>query len=276
MRLCGYQVSDTVFSAHDLAPALCEDPAAMELHDDARLALLSRLIDHAPLFPPASLPLPEALAEDARARGSRDAFMLARFVSPATQLVDLPDVGRGVSAVLDGPLPPGSSVEAVEARMGDDLATLSSLAPEVYVEVPLDDDLGERLDALAAHGLRAKVRCGGATVPSTEALAAFLRGCRARDLVFKATAGLHHAVRTNGHHGFLNLLAAVVFGDEESALAEHDLAAFRLDADAFSWRGRSASARELARARRNRFHSIGSCSFLEPVEELEALGILPL
>jgi hypothetical protein len=248
----------------------------MEPHHDARLALLSRLIDHAPLFPPASLPLPEALAEDVRAGGGRDAFMLARFVCPATQLADLPDVGRGVSAVLDGPLPSGSSVEAVEVRMGDELATLSSIAPEVYVEVSLDDHLGESLDALARYGLRPKVRCGGATVPSTEALAAFVQGCRARDLAFKATAGLHHAVRTNGEHGFLNLLAAVVFGDEENALAEHDLAAFGLDADAFSWRGRSASADELSLARRTRFHSIGSCSFFEPVEELEALGMLPL
>jgi len=31
------------------------------------VALFERLIDHAPLFPPASLPLPEALAEDVRA-----------------------------------------------------------------------------------------------------------------------------------------------------------------------------------------------------------------
>lgn len=248
----------------------------MEVHDDARLALLSRLIDHAPLFPPASLPLPHAIAEDARARESRDAFMLARFVCPATRLDELPDVGRGVSVVLDGPLPSGSNVESVEARMGEELGTLAALAGEVYVEVPLDDRLEERLDALATHGLRAKVRCGGATVPSTKSLAALVSGCHARDLVFKATAGLHHAVRVNGEHGFLNLLAAVVFGDEENALAETDPVAFRLDADAFSWRGRAASADELVSARRDRFHAIGSCSFFEPIEELEALGVLPL
>jgi hypothetical protein len=248
----------------------------MEVYDDARVALLSRLIDHAPLFPPASLPLPDAVAEDARARESRDAFMLARFVCPATRLGELRDVGRGVSAVLDGPLPSGSNVEAVEVRMGEELGTLADLAPEVYVEVLLDDGLEERLDALAAHGLRAKVRCGGASVPSTAELAAFVSGCRARSLVFKATAGLHHAVRTNGEHGFVNLLAAVVFGDEENALAETDPAVFGLDASAFSWRGRAVSADELAAARRDRLHSIGSCSFFEPVEELEALGVLPL
>jgi len=251
----------------------------MQLHGDARIALLAQLIDHAPLFPPASLPLPLAVAEDERARGSQNAFMLARFVCPATLLAELPDVGRGVTVVLDGPLPARSgvgSVEAVETRLGDELATLASLAPEVYVEVPLDNGVEERLHALRANGLRAKVRCGGTTVPSTESLAAFVRGCRTRDLVFKATAGLHHAVRANGEHGFLNLLAAVVFGDEENALIERDPSAFELHADAFTWRSRTAPAEELAAIRRNRFHSIGSCSFFEPAKELEALGVLPL
>ncbi|MGH3135818.1 MAG: hypothetical protein ACRDPV_04925 [Gaiellaceae bacterium] len=243
---------------------------------DARVALLAQLIDHAPLFPPASLPLPVAIAEDERARQSRDAFMLARFVCPATRLAELPDVGRGVSVVLDGPLPSHFRVESIEARAGDELATLSALAPEVYVEVLLGEGIDEQLNALRAHGIRAKVRCGGATVPSTESLAAFIRSCRERDLVFKATAGLHHAVRANGQHGFLNLLAAVVFGDEENALSERDPSAFQLDADAFSWRNRSASADELAGIRRNRVHSIGSCSFFEPADELEALGTLPL
>jgi hypothetical protein len=248
----------------------------MESYDDARVALLSRLIDHAPLFPPASLALPEAVAEDERAQASRNAFMLARFVCPASRLGEIPDVGRGVSVVLDGPLPPSSGVEAVEVQMGHEPDALSALAPEVYVEVPLDEGLDELLDAISAHGLRAKVRCGGATAPGAEALASFVRGCRERDLVFKATAGLHHAVRANGDHGFLNLLAAVVFGDEESALAEADPNAFALDSSAFTWRDRSATADFLAVARRRCFHSIGSCSFFEPVEELEALGVLPL
>jgi hypothetical protein len=68
----------------------------------------------------------------------------------------------------------------------------------------------------------------------------------------------------------------VVFGDEESALEETDPTAFELDAEAFSWRDRSARASELVCARRERLHSIGSCSFFEPVEELDALGVLPL
>ena len=225
--------------------------------EDARFALLARLIDHAPLFPPASLELPEALAEDERARESKSSFMLARFVCPASRLHELPDVGRGVSAVLDAPLD-GAQVEAVEARANGDVAALRSLAPEVYVEVPLDADLASRLDALVASGLRAKVRCGGASVPTVASLAGFVRACGERELPFKATAGLHHAVARDGEHGFLNLLAAVLFCDEERALAERDPDAFGLDRDGLRWRDCHAGPAELAHARRERFHSIGS------------------
>jgi hypothetical protein len=244
------------------------------LLEDARVALLARLIDHAPLFPPASLELEDALAEDERARASANAFMLARFVCPASRLAELPDDGRGVSAILDAPLR-GMSVEAVETVADGDLASLRSLSPEVYVEQPVDSDLEPRLDELAAHGLRAKVRCGGTSVPTEAELAGFVRACGERDLPFKATAGLHHAVARDGEHGFLNLLAAVLFRDEERALAERDPAAFGLDRDAFSWRDYRAGPAEIAHARRERFRSIGSCSFFEPVEELEVLGILP-
>ncbi len=249
----------------------------MGIAPDARVALLSRLIDHAPLFPPAEMTLHDALEEDRRARESASAFVLARFVCPASRLEELPDVGRGVSVVLDAPLGANGRVEAVETRTPDDLASLVRVLPEVYVEVPLDDAVEERLDALAARGLRAKVRCGGAMVPSVAQLARFVRACNERGLVFKATAGLHHAIGRDGEHGFLNLLAAVVFGDEEEeALEERDADAFALNADGFSWRDRSAGPEELVAARRDRLHSIGSCSFFEPVEELEALGVLPL
>jgi len=242
--------------------------------EDARVALLEQLIDHAPLFPPASLSLGDALAEDARARDSSAAFALGRFVCPASRLGALPDVGRGVSVVLDAELPPDPRIEAVEARVPSDLAALESLAPEVHVELPLDARLEERLDEVAARGMRAKVRCGGASVPGAGELARFVRACREREVPFKATAGLHHAVGRDGEHGFLNLLAAVVFEDEEAALAEREPSAFALDASGFRWRDRLASPDAVARARRRALCSIGSCSFFEPVEELEGLGLL--
>jgi hypothetical protein len=243
---------------------------------DARIALLDRLFDHAPLFPPASLPLPEAIAEDARAQASSAAFTLGRLVWPASRLGEAPVGDRRLSVVLDAPFEPDPRVEAVEAPPGSELTAVAGLAPEVYAEVPLDAQLDSALDRLGAHGVLAKVRCGGASPPTSRNLARFLRGCRERGLRFKATAGLHHAVRRDGEHGFLNLLAAVVFGDEEEALEETDVGAFTVARDHFSWRGGRAEADVVSQARGARLHSIGSCSFFEPIEELEALAVLPL
>jgi hypothetical protein len=215
--------------------------------DDARRALLTRFFDHAPMFPPASLPPTEALAEDRRARDSEHAWMLGRLVWPAAQLSELPqDEGRAFAVVETG------SERQDEA---------------VYLE-------GVPLDEVAARGLRAKIRCGGERVPAVEELAEFIRGCRSRGLVFKATAGLHHAYPTEtGEHGFLNLLAAAVFGNEEEALRE-GRPAFALDATSFRWRDQEALPTRLADVRASLFHSIGTCSFFEPLDELEQLGIL--
>ena len=197
---------------------------------DARRALLSRLFDHAPMFPPAAMFLPDALAEDARAQASEDAWILGRFVVPRGTEVE----GREL-AIVDG----GTETQ-------DEL---------VFVE-----------------GV-SKIRCGGARIPSVEELADFVRRCRDGGILFKATAGLHHAYPTQGEHGFLNLLAAAVFGDEEEALRAQR-AGFALDADSFRWNGRVADAEVLARAREDLIHSIGSCSFFEPAGELEQLGVL--
>jgi hypothetical protein len=210
--------------------------------DDARQALLSHLFDHAPMFPPARMELAAAIEEDRRAQASPHAWLLGRFVVPAGTEVP----GRELAEVGGG-----------EERQGD----------AVYLE-------GVALDEVASRGLRAKLRCGGERVPSVEEVGEFIRGCRERGVVFKATAGLHQAYPTPaGEHGFLNVLAAAVFGDEEDALGEAP-GAFELDADSFRWRDRAATPAQIADIRESLFNSIGSCSFFEPVGELEELGIL--
>jgi hypothetical protein len=251
---------------------------------DARRALLERLIDHAALFPPASMSVERALAEDRRLRAGANAWLVGRFVVPASRVEELGEAPLRLTVVLDGPLPDDPRIESVESRLGADPEELAGLAPEVYVEVPLDEGaptatsnnlLLASLAQLNALGLRAKFRCGGASVPSAQALAAAIRRCRELGLVFKATAGLHHVLPTDGEHGFLNLLAAAVFGDEEAVLQDADPHAFGVTADGFAWRGRTATAGEVARVRRELCASFGSCSVAEPVEELTALGILP-
>ena len=229
---------------------------------DARVALFSGLIDHAPTFPPASLPPQAALAEDGRAQASPHAFALGRLVWPASAWGQLGGVQRVLSVVADAPVPDDPRIEAIEVPPGRAAPVGGTWA--VYVEA-----------GSVPRGAFGKVRCGGAVTPPVEELAAFIRRCRSSDTPFKATAGLHHAVRTGERHGCLNLLAAVVFGDEERALAETDPAAFALDGTTFRWRGRAAGPEELAAARRDGLHTIGSCSFFEPVEELAALGLLP-
>ena len=229
--------------------------ASRPMPDDARRALLTRFFDHAPMFPPASLPPAEALAADRRARESEHAWMLGRLVWPAA----VSQLSRAAAGPRGRRTPTAVRRSARCRNEQQDEA--------VYLE-------GVPLDEVAARGLRAKIRCGGEQVPSVAKLAEFIRGCRERGVVFKATAGLHHAYPTDaGEHGFLNVLAAAVFGNEEEALRER-APAFALDSDSFRWRDEEALPAQLADVRASLFHSIGTCSFFEPVEELEALGIL--
>ena len=157
-------------------------------------------------------------------------------------------------------------VEALETRWE---AGLEGLSGEAYVELPLDHELEARIAVLAERGLRAKVRCGGAEVPTADALGRFLSACRAAGVPFKATAGLHHPLAAEGRHGFLNVIAACAF-DDATALAGN----VRLGQDGLRWRDRSAGAAELERVRREQLVAVGSCSFAEPVDDLKELGIL--
>ncbi len=52
-------------------------------------ALLTGIIDYAGLFPPAKLPLDEAICNYARYRTEPEAWMLGRFVCPASRLQEL-------------------------------------------------------------------------------------------------------------------------------------------------------------------------------------------
>jgi hypothetical protein len=235
----------------------------------AARALFGRLIDHAPTFPPAQLPVAEAIEEDRRARASEESWILARLAWPASKLAELGAEDRELTVIMDVVDTPGARhrtwpaldsdprIQAVEARF--DTAPADWSGSELYLE-------GVDLDRVAELGARAKVRCGGAHVPSIDELADFIRGCRERELPFKATAGLHHAVRRNGAHGFLNVLAAAVF--DEEALAEGDAESFRVTEAGFRWRDQTAPPG------RGLFVSFGSCSFFEPVDELKALDLL--
>ena len=251
----------------------------------ARHALLAGLIDHAALFPPASLPMDAAIEVDRAARATPHAWMLNRFLVPASQLAMLPegfDPPLGVIVDVDELPPLPEQVDVVEARLERAAAT-DDVQVRVFLEVWPGDEA--KLDTVAERGAGAKVRCGGATpymFPSPAELAHFICGCRDRGLAFKATAGLHHPIRDGIAHGFLNLLGAAVLAHAGGAeprelidvLLEEDASAFSVTDEAFTVRGRAFGADAVAAARERLFTGYGSCSFSEPTEDLKALRIL--
>ncbi|MDQ3207823.1 MAG: hypothetical protein M3Q37_04370 [Gemmatimonadota bacterium] len=167
---------------------------------------------------------------------------------------------------------------------------------QAYVEIPIDPDPRDLLAAIAKLGGRAKVRTGGITreaFPTTSDLVRFVRRCAEADLPFKATAGLHHPLRaeyrltyapdspTGTMFGFLNLFLATAFlraGMEETEagrlLEEGSPNAFRFDDAWANWKGHRVSLKELGEARRFGVVSFGSCSFSEPIGDLEAIHLL--
>jgi hypothetical protein len=139
------------------------------------------------------------------------------------------------------------------------------------------------LDEVAALDLRLKLRTGGVTAdafPGTDELAVCIDAALDRELRFKCTAGLHNALRHRDdetgfdHHGFLNVMAATraaldgaAVPDVAEVLARTEPAAVREALD-------SAGPEGLVSARRW-FTSFGSCSVLEPLEDLIDLDLLP-
>jgi hypothetical protein len=130
---------------------------------DARRALLGALIDHAALFPPASMTMEEAVAEDREARGGPYGWMLARFVCPASRLDELRDAFGGwpavppLSVVLDGvgQTDEASWSEALEANSGAVAAAAAAGAPLAAVELRLPSPRPGSAALIAAQtGLR--------------------------------------------------------------------------------------------------------------------------
>lgn len=295
----------------------------------ATSSLLAGLVDYAGLFPPAGLDMEGAVREYARHRRSPERWILGRLIVPAARLEEmetaaapyLPTLGATDPWRLSVLLGNDAAEEAAEAssfgqRLGAqavvDSVELRATSPTAeglgraldalpvgltaYVELPLDADLPPLLQALKARGARAKMRTGGVTadaIPSLSRVARFLVSCAAARVPFKATAGLHHAVRAvrsltyaadspkGTMHGFLNVFAAAALAwhgagadTVEAALREESADAFRVDHDGLSVGSHRASAAEVAATRAEFAMGFGSCSFAEPVADLKALGVL--
>lgn len=234
-------------------------------------ALLSGLIDYAGLFPPAALSMEEAVRNYARYRDGEHAWMLGKFVVPQARASEVPE--EFPKSVL--------GVDEVKAENG-----FETFRPATFIEVT---DVG-LIPELAKHGLSAKIRTGGVTpdaIPHPDRVATFIRVCAMNAVPFKATAGLHHPVRCMHAltyepdspratmHGFVNVFMAAAFPhDAERVLAEDDPKAFRFEDDAAWWRDHAVTTEHLEAVRREFAISFGSCSFEEPIADLQELGWL--
>lgn len=192
--------------------------------------------------------------------------------------------------------PEGDLVAWLDGLAGA-VVTAGMEAAEVFVELPAGRDQAV-LEALAsvsrsfpARRLGAKLRCGGITpdlVPSIDRVAGALVGARDLGLPMKFTAGLHHPVRAMDHtggvpmHGFLNvytaMLLACIRGLDQTALSdvldETGADAFTLDPAQLAWRDLTVSAHEVSTLRATMVAGYGSCSFNEPISDLQTLGLL--
>ena len=228
------------------------------------------------------------LEELRAAAGERLGDVRLSVIAPAS-----PEAG-----LVAGWMKSGFRVESVEIKCDEPLrmARVQEHLPErmeCYFEIPVQQNCSAAVDAIAAVDARVKLRMGGVTAeafPASELVAARLHLLADRRVAFKATAGLHHPVRGEHRltyekdsasgvmHGFVNLLcsAAVIhFGgscaEASRVLEERDAGAFRVTADEVAVHGHAWNAGQVREVRKC-FASFGSCSFVEPVEELEGLG----
>ena len=161
-----------------------------------------------------------------------------------------------------------------------------------YFEVPVDGDPRGLIATMASLDTGAKIRTGGLTPdahPTPAQVARFLKICRAAEVPFKATAGLHHPCRQLAsdvgcmQFGFLNVFVAacMLWNDDrmsekelEDILSEERAAAFEFGPTGLAWRNRHLRFDDIAEARERFAHSFGSCSFDEPLADLRALGLV--
>ncbi|NYF43075.1 hypothetical protein [Streptosporangium sandarakinum] len=282
--------------------------------DLGTMSLFEALVDDAGLFPPTALPMADALRRHRDDLDAGSPVLTHRFLCPASRLAELrahleqagfpgagpraaeadqagrteraDEAGRTGRAgrvaepirlglILDTPeVPPldGLTVELVEVPGGR--AVTLDIPARQFVEVT-----AAQLPIDPPPGVGLKIRCGGLTAaafPTPRELGAFITHCAERGIPFKATAGLHNAVRHfhpglgTDRHGFLNLVlgvcAAVEGRDPVPVLTTTDVGELVRLAQAVP-DGTAERARRL-------LVSYGSCSTSTPIDDLTALGLI--
>jgi hypothetical protein len=288
--------------------------------------LMTGLIDYAGIFPPAALDMNSAVRNYAAYRNGEYARFLGRFIVPAARLNEFERAAAEVewgeetwllSALagdgLDSDLKKidnfnerisktrDALIDSLEIKVAhqSDIKEAMNLIPETlkaYFEIPIAEDPSDLVKAIAATGARAKVRTGGVTAdafPSSIELARFIKACAEEDVPFKATAGLHHPLRSfnkltydpdSGQalmHGFLNVFLAAAFSYngmdvEELAelLDERSPESFQFEHGSVIWHGKMVVRGQLRNARNLFAISFGSCSFEEPIDDMKKIDLM--
>jgi len=192
-------------------------------------------------------------------------------------------------------------IDTVELRVQspEKIETAATQLPEeldAYFEIPVADDPSAFIAAIGAARQRAKIRTGGVTpdaFPQAVEIVRFLDLCAHANVPFKATAGLHHPLYSHRPltysadapqgwmFGFMNVFLAAAWirlGMDPKAIAplleEQDPSALRVSTGEVSWRVFRLTGAQVEDIR-NRFAlSFGSCSFEEPIADLQSLGWL--
>jgi len=291
---------------------------------------LERAIDYAGLFAPASLDMMTSVRNYSRYFNDPYRWALGRFVLPVARLDEFLNARKVVAADpwrLSGIISAdiemdlaavdefnrkahGAVIDSLEVRVCnlDQVDLVRKNRPPrttVLFEIAIEQS-DEFLPLLRDIGGCAKLRTGGVieeSFPSVDEVGGFLLRCAELGVPFKATAGLHHPLRSlrpltyepNSQqgfmHGFLNLLtaAAVAWGAVRSGravprsmistcLADEERANWHFGEDAMTWNGDNEPMRfdlhALQSMRSNFALSFGSCSFEEPLRDLRELDIL--
>jgi hypothetical protein len=272
--------------------------------------LLARLVDDAALFPPSVASLVDAVATHLATRREPYAGVIGFLLCPTSRLgalvtalrkappaqpvalslvanTGLGGLPKAISTALDNgklldlrmiEVPAPSDVDA------NWLVQLTEFVPDDVVRVVEPrrgrPDWLNGVRRVAEAGCWPKLRCGGKSAesfPSIDEVADFLAIAASTGQPFKATAGLHHAVRHHDdrtgliHHGLLNMLVgtarAVSGGGVHEALRCTDATALAAEASALS--------EDCSRVVRDVFACFGSASLTRPVADLTRLGLLP-
>ena len=233
-----------------------------------------------PLLVPATAAAEVAALAARDPRAARSPVRVGLIVRPGGSLEPLTDA---VHLLQDEP---AVRVASVEVGWSPDWRQVLELGVPVVVEVGRGAAQVQGLHELAdagSHGVgvRAKFRTGQTPTwawPNEAALAGFVHATVARGLAFKLTGGLHHVVRGDEGgepmHGVLNVLVATHDALAGAGTAHLERTLGVTDVEHLVGRVTALDAEDIE-GLRGAFTGFGCCGVLDPLTELEALGLLP-